>query len=187
MILQAPTNNCKLKGTAAPCTAIGPNIFTDIAFETGPSAEQLGSRHVFVSTAAGAVFEINYDRSAHGWPCSTAQSVCKQQTVHMKSCLHGKDVQIHGSLERKATDHFKHLLSLPTGHQTSVLQQALFSVQQSTLTTSLSVCCLGAVWLPSTNCTSVLSTVFPWVKGCASQHQMIISSGCGHWTSVTTC
>lgn len=43
---------------------LGPNIFTDIAFEGGASAFHLTTRHVFVASAAGAVFQINYEQRA---------------------------------------------------------------------------------------------------------------------------
>jgi hypothetical protein len=56
---QGPT---QLRGTAAASTALGPNIFTDIAFEVGTSAQQLQGRHAYVSSAGGAVFQVDYDR-----------------------------------------------------------------------------------------------------------------------------
>ncbi|KAI8472679.1 MAG: hypothetical protein J3K34DRAFT_519551 [Monoraphidium minutum] len=49
-------------GTAAPGAASGPNIFTAIAFEAGTAAAQVARRHVFVASAAGTVFQVDYDR-----------------------------------------------------------------------------------------------------------------------------
>ena len=41
--------------------ALGPNIFTDIAFESTVGIYQPKDRRVFVSSASGAVFDIDYD------------------------------------------------------------------------------------------------------------------------------
>lgn len=57
-----PDKQGRIKGTAAMTTALGPNLFTDIAYETGAAVRQLSSKHVFVSSAAGAVFQINYTK-----------------------------------------------------------------------------------------------------------------------------
>ncbi len=41
--------------------ALGPNVFTDIAFESTVGVySPSDARHVFVSSASGAVFEIDY-------------------------------------------------------------------------------------------------------------------------------
>lgn len=40
--------------------ALGPNVFTDIAFESSVGVYAPETRHVFVSSASGAVFEIDY-------------------------------------------------------------------------------------------------------------------------------
>jgi hypothetical protein len=40
----------------------GPKVFTDIAFEAASSGLQLPSQHMFVATAAGAVFQVDYGR-----------------------------------------------------------------------------------------------------------------------------
>lgn len=53
-------------GTAAPGAVSGPNIFTAIAYECGAAAAQAARRHAFVASAAGTVFQVDYDRSA-GW------------------------------------------------------------------------------------------------------------------------
>lgn len=58
--MQSPQG--QLKGTAAASMALGPNIFTDIAFEVGNSAQQLRGRTVYVSSAGGSVFQVDYDR-----------------------------------------------------------------------------------------------------------------------------
>lgn len=42
--------------------ALGPNVFTDIAFESSVGVYAPETRHVFVSSASGAVFEIDYAR-----------------------------------------------------------------------------------------------------------------------------
>jgi hypothetical protein len=49
-------------GTAAPGAAAGPNIFTAIAYECGPAAAQVARRYAFVASAAGTVFQVDYDR-----------------------------------------------------------------------------------------------------------------------------
>ena len=50
---------------AGATAALGPNIFTDIAFEPNinvpPTLGQRDLRRVFVSSASGAMFEIDYD------------------------------------------------------------------------------------------------------------------------------
>lgn len=46
---------------AGASAAPGPNIFTDVAFECGPEVLTADVRRVFVSSASGAVFEINYN------------------------------------------------------------------------------------------------------------------------------
>lgn len=62
--LQTPLDKStgQVVGTAAASVINGPKIFTDIAFDAGNSAMQLKSRHVFVASAAGAVFQVDYNR-----------------------------------------------------------------------------------------------------------------------------
>ncbi len=71
--LQVPDKNGRIKGTAAASIALGPNIFTDIAYEGGMAAGQLAGQHVWVASAAGAVFQVNYARCAAVW----AHECCK--------------------------------------------------------------------------------------------------------------
>jgi hypothetical protein len=47
-------------GSAAASAVTGPKIFTDIVFEAGQAALQLSSRIMFVATASGALFQIDY-------------------------------------------------------------------------------------------------------------------------------
>ena len=48
--------------SAGASAAAGPNIFTDIAFESGLGASGGGPSRVYVASASGALFEINYHR-----------------------------------------------------------------------------------------------------------------------------
>lgn len=64
-----PNKQGKIKGTAAVATALGPNLFTDIAYETGAAVSQLSSKHAFVASAAGAVFQVNYTKWVRGAEC----------------------------------------------------------------------------------------------------------------------
>lgn len=52
-------------GGAASSVVSGPKLFTDIAFEAASSGLQLQTQHVYVATAAGAVFQVDYGR----WVC----------------------------------------------------------------------------------------------------------------------
>lgn len=56
----------ELRGTAAAGAAVGPNIFTAIAYETGAAAGQVARRHAFVASAAGTVFQVDYPRWGPG-------------------------------------------------------------------------------------------------------------------------
>jgi hypothetical protein len=61
--LQAPLNSTGLVvGGAAASTINGPKVFTDIAFEAASSGLQLQTQHMYVSTASGAVFQVDYGR-----------------------------------------------------------------------------------------------------------------------------
>jgi hypothetical protein len=58
----------ELRGTLAASTLSGPNIFTDIAYDTSAASAQLGLRNAYVSSAGGAVFVVDYDRwGGQGW------------------------------------------------------------------------------------------------------------------------
>jgi hypothetical protein len=52
----------ELRGTLAASTLSGPNIFTDIAYDTSAASAQLGLRNAYISSAGGAVFVVDYDR-----------------------------------------------------------------------------------------------------------------------------
>lgn len=41
--------------------SVGHDIFTDLAFEGGASVSLLHSRHVYVASVSGAVYQIDYD------------------------------------------------------------------------------------------------------------------------------
>lgn len=41
---------------------LGPNVFTDIAYESGAGIYHSDNRHVYVASASGAVFAVNYDK-----------------------------------------------------------------------------------------------------------------------------
>lgn len=50
-------------GSAAAAAAlVGPTVFTDIAYETAGGAMPLEQRLVFVASASGSVFQINYTK-----------------------------------------------------------------------------------------------------------------------------
>lgn len=60
---QAPLNPSGLVvGGAAASVISGPKVFTDIAFEAASSGMQLRTQHMYVSSASGAVFQVNYGR-----------------------------------------------------------------------------------------------------------------------------
>ena len=40
---------------------VGHDIYTDLAFERGATSHDLVHRHVYVSSASGAVYQINYN------------------------------------------------------------------------------------------------------------------------------
>ena len=78
---------CAIGGTAAPGAAAGPNIFTAIAYECGVAAGQVARRHAFVASAAGTVFQVDYDRCGHlglrvSEPCMTSLSMCGAVNAH---------------------------------------------------------------------------------------------------------
>lgn len=52
----------ELPGTAPRGAALGPNIFTAVAWEAGPAAAQAGRRFAFAGSAAGVVFQVDYAR-----------------------------------------------------------------------------------------------------------------------------
>jgi hypothetical protein len=52
-------------GAASSCVS-GPKVFTDIAFEAASSGLQLATQHMYVATAAGAVFQVDYARCSRG-------------------------------------------------------------------------------------------------------------------------
>ena len=61
--MQAPLNASGLVvGGAAASVVTGPKLFTDIAFEASSSGLQLQTQHIYVATAAGAVFQVDYGR-----------------------------------------------------------------------------------------------------------------------------
>lgn len=61
--LQAPLDaqGLVVGGAASSCVS-GPKVFTDIAFEAASSGLQLATQHMYVATAAGAVFQVDYGR-----------------------------------------------------------------------------------------------------------------------------
>lgn len=58
----SPSSSGLVVGGAAPSVVTGPKLFTDIAFEAASSGLQLATQHMFVATAGGAVFQVDYDR-----------------------------------------------------------------------------------------------------------------------------
>lgn len=64
--LQAPLDaqGLVVGGAASSCVS-GPKVFTDIAFEAASSGLQLATQHMYVATAAGAVFQVDYGRCGH--------------------------------------------------------------------------------------------------------------------------
>lgn len=57
LMVSAPQVSGYMGGLSA---ALGPNVFTDIGFESSVGVYAPEERHVFVSSASGAVFEIDY-------------------------------------------------------------------------------------------------------------------------------
>ena len=46
---------------AGTAVTVGRDIFTDLAFETGASVALLNSRHVYVASVSGCIYQIDYE------------------------------------------------------------------------------------------------------------------------------
>jgi hypothetical protein len=79
-----------VKGSIA--AALGPNIFTDIAFEVGQSLYQLpGQRHVYVASASGAVFDIDYSTRTVAAVHQLHVGAINSLTLHEGFCVTASD------------------------------------------------------------------------------------------------
>ncbi|KAJ9518454.1 hypothetical protein QJQ45_018495, partial [Haematococcus lacustris] len=71
--------------------ALGPNIFTDIAFESSAGVYSLDNRHVFVSSASGSVFEIDYNSRTLLCVYQLHSAAINSIIVHDGFCVTGSD------------------------------------------------------------------------------------------------
>ncbi|GAX72875.1 hypothetical protein CEUSTIGMA_g330.t1 [Chlamydomonas eustigma] len=89
--LSAPDRKVTSYADGISASHLGPNIFTDIAFETGLSVHSGGPCRVYVSSASGAVFEINYRTRALLCVYQLHSSAINSLVVHDSFCVTGSD------------------------------------------------------------------------------------------------